>query len=163
MMPSIISSHSAKPSTKFFPTLEAVRGLAAAYVVAHHISSNLLGLQQTLIGQPFRFGLEAVLVFFLLSGFVISHATESNPDIDLNWKKYFFLRIRRIYPIFVISLFLAFAIDSHYHGGKLGWGSLMGNLGMMQDIGNKPGVWIRPFAHNSPLWSLSYEMTFYLL
>ena len=147
----------------FLPALESVRGLAALYVVLHHISSNSLGLKHSLIGQPFRFGLEAVLVFFVLSGFVISHATESRDAIC--WKTYIWLRIRRIYPVFLVALLLSFVIACISKGEFLrpNWLQLAGNLVMMHDMSNKPGVWCLPFGDNFPLWSLSYEMTFYVL
>ena len=147
----------------FLPGLESVRGLAAVYVVLHHISSNFLGLQHSLIGQPFRFGLEAVLVFFVLSGFVISHATESRST--MRWATYIWLRIRRIYPIALVALLLAFVIAciAQEEILPIDWLQFGGNLVMMQDLSNKPGVWCLPFAENFPLWSLSYEMTFYFL
>jgi peptidoglycan/LPS O-acetylase OafA/YrhL len=153
----------AQQNAKFLPALESLRGLAAVYVILHHISSNFLGLQQTLIGQPFRFGQEAVMVFFILSGFVICYSTEARKSIS--WKAYVWLRIRRIYPIFIIALILAYSVACI--GSKElivpDWTQLLGNLAMLHDLGNKPGVWVRPFLGNSPLWSLSYEMTFYLL
>lgn len=44
--------------------LEALRGFAALYVLLHHVSSSYLGLKSSFVGFPFRFGQEAVLVFF---------------------------------------------------------------------------------------------------
>jgi len=49
--------------------LEALRGAAAAYVVLGHIGNGWYG--SPLMGLPVRFGLEAVILFFLISGFVI--------------------------------------------------------------------------------------------
>jgi peptidoglycan/LPS O-acetylase OafA/YrhL len=141
--------------------LDGLRGLAALYVLLHHTSSNELGLQRTIIGQPFRFGLEAVLIFFFLSGFLISYSQESRGSIS--WKRYAFSRVRRIYPIFVIALGLAYLVNSFKSGGfhVPDLVNLIGNLAMLQDVNNKPGVWFVPFEGNYPLWSLAYEIFFY--
>ena len=54
--------------------LEALRGAAALYVVFHHTipyDSRLFNLP---VGHLMRFGQEAVILFFLLSGFVINYS-----------------------------------------------------------------------------------------
>ena len=52
--------------------LEAIRGLAAVYVaVGHAIGAHTWWL---------KFGQEAVMVFFLLSGFVIEHTFARSPS-----------------------------------------------------------------------------------
>lgn len=145
--------------------LEALRGFAAVYVLAHHISSSYLKLQPTLIGFPFRFGQEGVLTFFLLSGFVIHYSTHRSnwPDFRL----YLFKRARRIYPIFLLSLLLSYVIGSIGAGGLLTgtelWISLLGNVFMLQDHLGRSGSWVAAFCENEPLWSLSYEWWFYMM
>ena len=59
--------------------LEAVRGVAALYVVIAH----------SITPTPFilSFGQEAVIVFFLLSGFVIEYS--SAKTLDRGFKYYF--------------------------------------------------------------------------
>lgn len=145
--------------------LEALRGLAAFYVLLHHISSNYLKLKYTVWGFPFRFGLEAVVIFFILSGFVIcyshNHATGKHDD----FKTYFIKRARRIYPIFVLSLLLAYGIAclSARCWVPVDFAKLLGNLCMLQDIPARPGIYYLPFADNMPLWSLSFEWWFYMM
>lgn len=109
-----------------------------------------------------RFGIEAVLVFFLLSGFVISLSTEKSATP--NWSRYVAMRIRRIFPIFLLGLLLSYLASSLSLGGfqQPDWWNLGANLLMLQDV-NKPGIWADPFGGNGPLWSLSYEMWFYAL
>lgn len=53
--------------------LEAVRGFAALYVVFFHLLPQKILLFGLNIGILFRFGPEAVIVFFVLSGFVIKY------------------------------------------------------------------------------------------
>ena len=154
---------SIRPPKAKFHRLECLRGAAALYVLLHHISSSYLHLQKTIIGTFFRFGQEAVVVFFVLSGFVIAYSMERAEGSD--WRGYFLKRLRRIYPIFLFSLLLAWLFpvqESTFRNPSLPWW-LAGNVLMLQDVASKPGVWVEPFFGNSPLWSLSYEWLYYML
>ena len=145
--------------------LDALRGLAAVYVVIHHSVANssfiVFGLN---IANVFRFGEEAVILFFLLSGFVINFTFVNSRD--KTFKTYFFKRATRIYIPLLIVMALGFAIEC-YDAGELANahpGQLLLNLLMLQDISSlKPNVVVDPYMHNSPLWSLSYEWWFYML
>lgn len=135
-----------------------LRGFAAAYVFAGHLL--LARLPQGFGGARFllSFGQEAVMVFFLLSGFVIFHSTHQHRD--KSFAGYFYRRWKRIYPIFLLALGLAWLVAWVSSGVKpaVSGRELAGNLLMLQDFGfAKPGVWVTPFLGNLPLWSLSYE------
>ncbi len=127
--------------------LEAIRGFAAAYVVVHH--ARLTERPEARIFLSF--GQEAVILFFLLSGFVIYYASRRGVGL-LPFAVYFSHRFRRIWPTFLISLtlaYVAFAIGASRPGG---WGQLLGNLAMLQDFsGTKSGVWVDTYAGNTPL------------
>src|SRR3954463_4783221 len=79
------------------PRLEAVRGLMAFYVFLGHVIPDFLLPRSHPLCLPFRFGPEAVMVFFLLSGFVIEHSFAQNPGQGFG--HYFLRRFTRIYPI----------------------------------------------------------------
>ncbi len=145
--------------------LEALRGFAAFYVLLHHLSSSYLGLKHSIWGFPFRFGQEGVLIFFLLSGFVICYSHGSRQADARGFRTYLIKRGRRIYPIFVISLLVAYAIQciGARNFVPMDFRSLIGNLFMLQDHPDKPGVFLLPYKDNMPLWSLSYEWWFYML
>jgi peptidoglycan/LPS O-acetylase OafA/YrhL len=144
--------------------LEALRGFVALYVLLHHVSSTYLGLKSSFVGFPFRFGQEAVLVFFLLSGFVIHYSFQLSPRQD--FADYLIKRARRIYPIFMIALFLSL-LTAFLSTDILDWGatlhSFLGNMLMLQDHPGRPSPWFLPFCGNDPLWSLAYEWWFYML
>jgi len=144
--------------------LEALRGFAALYVLLHHVSSSYLGLKSSFIGFPLRFGQEAVLVFFLLSGFVIHYSFQLSPRKD--FADYLIKRARRIYPIFIIALFLSL-LTAFFCADLLIWEdilrSFLGNMLMLQDHPGRPSPWFLPFCGNDPLWSLAYEWWFYML
>ena len=100
---------------------------------------------------------------FLLSGFVISYATEDRPR-PVGLREYALRRGIRIYPIFFIALvtsYATYAVNAH-ELVPLDSYTLAGNLLMLQDLkGLKAGAWIEVYKGNDPLWSLSYECWFY--
>lgn len=144
--------------------LESLRGFAALYVVFFHILPQKIYLFGINVGTIFRFGPEAVIVFFVLSGFVIKFTYEKSRDKSFRY--YFIRRFIRLY----VPLFFIFALGYFlkcYHEGTLSspeWGTLFGNLFMLQDvISQKPNVISAAYMGNGVLWSLSYEWWFYML
>ncbi|NYF11666.1 peptidoglycan/LPS O-acetylase OafA/YrhL [Leifsonia sp. AK011] len=137
--------------------LDVARASAALYVVAHHVV-NVPGP----IGVVFSFGQEAVLVFFLLSGFVIFANEKSRVSSPAG---YFLRRLRRIYPPIVLAMLVSLALWAlGYIASEPTWESAVGTLASLQDISFlKPGVIVDPFLGNDPLWSLSYEVFFYAI
>jgi len=104
-----------------------------------------------------RPNIEPVVVFFVLSGFLVGgkvlerlvHGTFCPASYALD-------RFSRIYipllPAFAFTAIVAWAL-----GHPPGLGELLGNLLSLQNIA------CRNFGGNSPLWSLSYEVWFYVL
>jgi len=154
----------AKAPTSRLHQLEALRGFAAVYVVLHHIVKfeyDFLGFD---LGQLFRFGQEAVILFFIISGFVIHHATQQSKTPG--FKHYFLKRFLRIYIPLIVVFTVGFLTTSYNDGA---WAApaikqTLGNLFMLQDWAfAKPNVIVEPLFNNNPLWSLSYEWWFYML
>lgn len=142
--------------------LESIRGFAAIYVLIEH----LIGAygKNSYLDIAFRFGQEAVILFFLLSGFVIYYSF--NKIQPKSFKNYFIRRFRRIYPLFICTLLLSYFFASLKAGYLISINiyDLIGNLVMLQDLSTgKPGVWFNTFLGNLPLWSLSYEWWFYMM
>ena len=144
--------------------LEAIRGLAALYVVLHHtihVEFLLFGLD---LGRLLRFGQEAVILFFLVSGFVIHFSCQvSNTQ---TFRTYFIKRSVRIYVPLVIVFFVGWLAESYNSGALLDVSptQLLGNLFMLHDWPpDMPGVLVEPLFGNNPLWSLAYEWWFYML
>jgi peptidoglycan/LPS O-acetylase OafA/YrhL len=144
--------------------LESLRGFCVLYVVLFHLLPQKFFFFRINLGLLFRFGSEAVIMFFILSGFVIKYSWEKSTD--KSFKKYFTRRFLRIYiPLFFILL-LAYAIKSYSEGGLADpdWGTLLGNIFMLQDIISlKPNVISAVYMGNGVLWSLSYEWWFYMI
>jgi peptidoglycan/LPS O-acetylase OafA/YrhL len=141
--------------------LESVRGAAALYVAIEHLLFSLKDVPDYIL-LPFKFGKEAVVVFFLLSGFVIHYSNKNSES----FKTYFIKRFRRIYGPVLIVFFLSVVLYYYNNSSFSGISGLefIGNLLMLQDFkGSQPGNWFNCFLGNSPLWSLSYEWWFYML
>ncbi|MHC5537514.1 acyltransferase family protein [Singulisphaera rosea] len=141
--------------------LEAVRGFAAAYVVIGH--SQVACTDRPFL--PLAFGQEVVILFFILSGFVIHYSTCVGREPE-PFRAYFFRRFRRIYPLFLLAIgfsYLMACVGERQLVG-LDMREAVGNLFMLQDVSwLKRGTWVEPFRGNVPLWSLSYEWWYYML
>ncbi|WP_283445769.1 acyltransferase family protein [Noviherbaspirillum suwonense] len=79
--------------------MDGLRGIAAIFVLMHHTSSFW--------GFSFPKGYLAVDLFFILSGFVIGHAYDAKLQRrDISLLKFFRLRLIRLYPIYLLSIFV---------------------------------------------------------
>ena len=144
--------------------LEALRGFAALYVVFFHILPQKIYLLGINIGVLFRFGPEAVIVFFVLSGFVIKYTYEKSKD--KSFKHYFIRRFIRLYIPLLFIFLLGYLLKCYREGSFTSpeWFTLLGNLFMLQDvISQKPHVIAAAYMNHGVLWSLSYEWWFYML
>ncbi|CAN5328919.1 hypothetical protein BH09SUM1_BH09SUM1_17330 [soil metagenome] len=149
--------------------LEALRGLAACCVIFSHVGKifqEKAGLSRgAIIYAPFRFGQEAVMLFFILSGFVIYYSF-CGRGTHRGLLDYFVRRLRRIYPNFIAALALAYICGCISAGRLLDpeLPRLTGNLLMLQDYAAiKPGAIVLTYFSDKPLWSLAYEWWFYML
>lgn len=140
--------------------LDIIRVLAAVYVVVSHV-----GIREDTgaFAPALRFGQEAVMAFFLLSGFVI-HTNERHRVT--NRAGYTWRRALRIYPTLMCAMTIS-VIVAFWQGDlsqRFELKEALCTLIAMQDAGAlKPATICSPFMGNSPLWSLSYEIIFYLI
>lgn len=166
--------------------LDALRGFAAAVVVFHHISltfPSFVGgdivaparapwpgdpwavvLQMTPLNLFFA-GPQAVLLFFVLSGFVLTLPFDRPAGI--HWPSYYPKRLLRLYLPIAASVILAlatFALVPHLASADHTWW-LNGHAhhvsfgGAIMDTVTVFGAG----RYNSVLWSLRYEIIFSLL
>jgi peptidoglycan/LPS O-acetylase OafA/YrhL len=144
--------------------LEGMRGFAALYVFADHLLTGRLLAPASPWRLVFDQGFEVVMLFFLLSGFVIFYSQSRHED--QTFKGYFLRRAKRIYPIYLLALLATYAANCLSAGRwlNLNLPGLLGNIFMLQDTyGFKPGVRVDAYGGNISLWSLSYEWWFYLM
>jgi peptidoglycan/LPS O-acetylase OafA/YrhL len=83
-----------------FYVLDALRGIAAIFVVVRH-SGEFFG------GNPFYNSFLAVDIFFLLSGFVIAHAYDKKLISNIiDSREFITIRLIRFYPAYILSILL---------------------------------------------------------
>ena len=159
-------------STKRLDELDSLRGLASLSVVLSHFkllwlgdamlnSSQLSRKILIVLAYPFSAGYEAVILFFILSGFVLAI-----PAIDSRAQTYpVFItrRIFRIYMPYLVALILAVLGASLFHGPitRSQW---------LHQFWSEPVDWHLVAQHiiflgkyntdqfDNPIWSLVYEM-----
>ena len=144
--------------------LEAVRGFAALYIMLAHTVSNEAVIFGIPVAYMNRFGQEAVVLFFLVSGFVINYSFRNSRD--KSFSSYLFKRGTRIYIPLLLVFLVSYASHCYNHGALVNpelW-TLLKNILMLQDYEvAKPNVLSETYLQNTSLWSLSYEWWFYML
>lgn len=143
--------------------LESLRAFAAIYVFFHHTlyTFELLDFK-SLLWYVFLFGQEAVILFFILSGYVISLSLYKN---NYSFKVYFLYRFTRIYSVFFISIIVSYICFLVYDLNSIvEYKDILMNIFMFQDKGSfHPGNFAEPLFNNQPLWSLGFEWWFYMI
>lgn len=167
--------------------LDLVRGLAAAAVALQHLRALFLfDWPQTTAHSYFagliyflaKFGHPAVIIFFVLSGFLVgSTGLRAIENRTWSFPRYLLHRFLRLEIVLLPALLLGLLWDTTgihlihasalYNGGwhlivrsgpiDLRWLTLLGNAAFVQDI------LVPTFGSNTPLWSLSYEFWYYVL
>jgi len=126
-------------------------------VVFDHGSTLLLLPVRSFLYQWLNLGQYGVFVFFLVSGYIVPASLERKGSIRGFWIS----RAFRLYPMFLVALVLSAVAYETGHGsiadaGKHPLIAILGWLFMLQNLVaglNVPVV----------VWTLSYEMVFYLL
>jgi peptidoglycan/LPS O-acetylase OafA/YrhL len=137
--------------------LDALRGIAALCVVYEHFGARVLVSADVAVHRVFDPGLYGVLVFFLISGYIVPATLEQRRDLRSFWIS----RLCRLFPLFalVIGITLVFGrfglADLTAQGQNVGETALA-HLFMLSDLLTGPNFIV-------VIWTLSYEMVFYLL
>jgi peptidoglycan/LPS O-acetylase OafA/YrhL len=137
--------------------LDALRGLAALCVVYAHFGTRVLPQVHNAVYDVFDPGLYGVLVFFLVSGYIVPASLERRGSLRTFWIS----RIFRLFPLF------AFAIGAVLLLHEFGWASVrdanqnvtasvFSHIFMLNELLGETNIIV-------VLWTLSYEMVFYVL
>jgi peptidoglycan/LPS O-acetylase OafA/YrhL len=164
-------------ATNTFASVDAARGLAASIVLIHHLTVFFPSAITKLFGQGTTaarsiellsaLNTEAVMLFFVISGFCIRSSSQKLDFRHWNDALYYGRRrFARIVPLYWLALAFAGLIGvilklSGDHAYSLA--TLIGNLGFLQTSEAAKGVWFVPYGQNGPLWSISYEAFYYAL
>jgi peptidoglycan/LPS O-acetylase OafA/YrhL len=106
--------------------------------------------------NPFvELGYEAVPLFFLLSGFILSHNYFSEYSLAQH-PKFVFLRFARLWPVHFVALMLLILSPNVLHTKGALLKSLMEELLMVRSWFHNDATW------NAPAWSISAEWFAYI-
>lgn len=161
--------------------MDAIRAVASIAVVASHARDLVVrDYDGQLVWSPFYlvtgFGRQAVIVFFVISGFWIGKAVLEGATDQHFWRKYLTNRFSRLYIVLIPALCLGGLLD------LLGYSFLdlpiytqsdahslqdvsVSDLTIRNFVGNALFVqliFVPIFGTNGPLWSLAYEFWFYV-
>jgi len=136
-----------------------LRGIAAVTVVMAHLNGGDLFPQWPWFRHAYQvFGWSdlAVFLFFILSGFVMSHVYPS----PVGWRHFFTARLARLVPVYEATLLVTFALAfvPYFHQSPPTASNFIANLFMIQQ-------WLPVhdwLPINGPSWSLSVEIFLYL-
>jgi peptidoglycan/LPS O-acetylase OafA/YrhL len=137
--------------------LDALRGIAALSVVYAHFGTRVLPAVHAAVYRVFDPGLYGVLVFFLVSGYIVPASLERGGNVRTFWLG----RLFRLFPLFVFVIAGAlvlheFGLASLRDTDQNVTASVLSHLFMLNDLTGQANVIV-------VLWTLSYEMVFYLL
>lgn len=186
--PRLVIPSNLKLSLQASATLDFVRGIAAFFVMIGHLralffvpyaevehSNFLVKIVYLLTG----FGYQAVVVFFVLSGFFISSSIfKMHSQGRWSWPTYLTQRLVRLWVVLIPALLLTAFWDSlgiHFFGKSVYLGlpydkailgfSTIARLNIQTFLSNAfflQGIATPTFGSNGPLWSLSYEFWYYI-
>jgi peptidoglycan/LPS O-acetylase OafA/YrhL len=132
--------------------LDALRGIGAMAVVAEHMLPWFL---PSLRPYWFSLGVYGIMVFFLVSGYIIPASLERHGDV----RRFWIGRAFRLYPLFAAVTALVIALawwvpvrDAVPRDGS----AVAAHATMLLDVVGVGGL-------VDTMWTLSYEMVFYLL
>ena len=136
--------------------LTGIRAVAASWVVLYHFHPFLVMLCPALVVLDcfVKIGYEAVPLFFLLSGFILSHNYFPGYLIAQH-PRFVFYRFARLWPVhFVVFIFLV--LDTGFPGNIVN--QVKSSLNDLLMI----GAWFGQGSRNPPAWSISAEWFAYI-
>jgi len=142
--------------------ITALRFGAAIWVAVYTYWENLAGAGSSGLVDKGYLGVE---LFFVLSGFILSHVyLQSAGEKRFSYRGFLWARVARVYPLHVATLVgvgllaaVALVAGMSVDGNVLSWVSLPANLLMVHAWGLAPVA-----GWNHPSWSISAEWFAYL-
>ncbi|WP_210579747.1 acyltransferase [Streptomyces sp. GESEQ-4] len=138
--------------------LDALRGIAALVVVFDHSSYTFMADFRRELMPQFNTSRYGIMVFFLVSGYIIPASLERRGCIRTFWIG----RIFRVYPLWAAVVTVLLAVDlsgiaeMRDSGEQSAAAVAVAHATMLQELLGTPNLLLI-------LWTLSYEMSFYLL
>jgi peptidoglycan/LPS O-acetylase OafA/YrhL len=168
-----------------YDLMDGMRGLAAIAVMLSH-ARNILFLDATAeLPSSWKifyfmtgFGHEAVMIFFVLSGYWITKTVvRRSMEVGFNWPDYAIDRLSRLLIVLIPAITLGlifdsvgrFGITTRLYLGEQGTNVLTWDvatrISLTNLVGNLlflPSSIVEPLGSNAPLWSLANEFWYYV-
>ena len=149
-------------------TLDSLRGIAALFVVFGHFLASTV-IAKILVRSPFNFiigGHEAVVFFFMLSGYVLTYQYERKTNFS--YGKFLVHRFFRLYIPYIVSILFCVLFFLSCEPVHLSpeWVNSVRSPGVIWDIFADHLLLIHNFntsAFNPVVWSLVHEMRITLI
>ena len=152
-----------------FQSLDGFRGIAAVMVVLYHSRFHAEPSAVALVKNSYLF----VDFFFILSGFIMTHAYWDRIGKTVSFKRFFILRVGRLYPLhlFMLLAWLPYiGAKAYVYSQGIGGtdplilnnaSTFIANLFLAQSLGFYDLASL--FSWNFPSWSISAEFYTYLV
>ncbi|MDR3450056.1 MAG: acyltransferase [Alphaproteobacteria bacterium] len=160
-MPAILFNHlgTSRPNDmkQRYVTLDAMRGVAALFVVARHFG-GLHGVRET------QFSYLAVDLFFLLSGFVLSLSYGDRLASGMSSAEFLIRRVIRLYPLYLIGISISIAIalfdvsSGDVHAPTMATWAAISGFGLLMLPSPTQYFSSNIFPILVPAWSLFFEL-----
>lgn len=168
-----------------YDLMNGMRALAAFEVLIGHVRDLLFVDFHGGMSWPVAifygltgFGYQAVIIFFVLSGYWISRLVVTRADDGRwSWRWYLIDRLTRLWIVLVPALMAGAALDivgryglkAPLYFGTEGAHSAISDVAYALDpvtaLGNVlflQTLWVKPLGSNGPLWSLANEFWYYI-
>lgn len=147
--------------------LDLLRLLSALAVFAAHALQGHTARAAFGGALPDGMAHHAVIVFFVLSGYVIGFATHRK---EKDWLSYGLARFTRIAPVVFAAILLTLTLDTagrvlapHLYGQAYQYDSPFKYILLSIFISNHSWILAEPLFSNAPYWSINYEAWYYIL
>jgi peptidoglycan/LPS O-acetylase OafA/YrhL len=138
------------PTTRRLAWLDALRAVAVLLVLYAHLSRYVFLEARAFTSEWLHAGTAGVMLFFLVSGYIIPASLERHGDLRRFWAG----RARRLWPLYVVVVIVAAVTIPRSPDMSVEMAAA--HASMLPFLLNVPLV-------TAVLWTLSFEMAFYLL
>ncbi|WP_430790962.1 acyltransferase family protein [Actinoplanes sp. G11-F43] len=127
--------------------LDGLRAVAVLLVVYAHLTRFVFTGLRAVTGEWLHAGTAGVMLFFLVSGYIIPASLERHGDLRAFWRS----RARRLFPLYLAVIAVLIVT-----GAPVDASTLVGHATMLPFLTGVPLI-------TAVFWTLSFEMAFYLL
>ncbi len=147
--------------------LDAIRFLAATLVLFSHVAYPRYSNGDLMWMRDLNLGSDAVILFFVLSGFVIAYTTDAKNRAAAEYAK---ARMSRLYSVVIPAIVFTLLCDllgrtinpTAYDGWWFNGEAMLQQVWGALTFTSHAGGGVMRIGTNGPFWSVAYEAWYYL-